>query len=357
MKRIGFLDGLRGVAIIIAILYHAYTRWGAFVPYGNEYAYTFYFGQVGIHLFLLISGFVILMSLENSKDVFSFMYKRWLRLFPAMLVATILIFCTAHFFYERPKGIPALSAIVPGLLFIEPEWLKTVSGIPFNALEGSFWSLFVEVKFYVAFGILYFALGRTKAIAGICVLFFLSLLPLVINYPVLEKLLETLSLRQFAWFAGGAFAYLFFVHKQKRYLLLCFAVCSCELWRTFYADPYVIIASYCAITLFLLPVYFENFRAVLSSKFLLFFGFISYPLYLIHENAMIAMIIKFDRVFGGKIPHVILPLIAISVLSVIAYVIAKYLEPLVKNVLLRTVSLVKSEDSAELSAGQAQGEQ
>lgn len=341
MKRLEFLDGFRGVAIIIAIFYHAFTRWAAIVPYGDSYAGIFNFGQVGIHLFLLISGFVIVMSLETHSGFASFLYKRWLRLFPAMLIATVLIFITAKFFYERPRGIPELNSVVPGLLFIEPSWLKAITGIPFSSLEGSFWSLYVEMKFYIMFGLLFFFLGRTKAMIGLCTLFFISLLPLIIDSPIVNKVLETLSFRHFAWFAGGAFAYLYFTGKEKYHLLFCIAICCCEILRTYWNDVYVIIASFSALLLFLLPIYIERLRSIFSGKFLLFFGFISYPLYLIHENAMISLILKFNKYFGGQVPLFLLPLLAITILSIIAFFIAKYIEPLLKRGLNKFIPIGK----------------
>lgn len=282
------------------------------------------------------------MSLETHSHFPSFLYKRWLRLFPAMLIASILIFITAGFFYERPRGIPQLSSVVPGLLFIEPSWLKAVTGIPFSSLEGSFWSLYVEMKFYMVFGLLFFLLGRTKAMICLCVLFLISLLPLLIDSITLSKVLETLSLRHFAWFAGGAFAYLNFTTKERYYLLLCLVICSCEILRTYWNDHYVMVASFSALLLFLLPIYFQQLRNIISAKLLLFFGFISYPLYLIHENAMISMILKFHKSFDGQIPLFLLPLMAIAILSVMAFIIAKYGEPFLKRGLAKIIPLGRS---------------
>jgi len=47
------------------------------------------FGFFGVQLFFMISGFVILMSLEKTEGFFHFIYKRWIRLFPALLIASL----------------------------------------------------------------------------------------------------------------------------------------------------------------------------------------------------------------------------------------------------------------------------
>lgn len=166
-NRIAFLDGLRGIAILLVVLFHAYSRYPDIVPYKDSYKYfpLFEYGFLGVQLFFLLSGFVILMTLERSKNFFSFMYKRWIRLFPAMLIATILIFSTAFLFYERPGGMPNLYSVLPGLLFIEPSLLdKIVGGGKILPLEGAFWSLYIEMMFYIIFGISYFILGKKKAV-------------------------------------------------------------------------------------------------------------------------------------------------------------------------------------------------
>ena len=60
LKRIDYLDGCRGVAIILVILFHAFGRWPDLVPYGEYYAQLsiVQYGWVGVELFFIISGFI-----------------------------------------------------------------------------------------------------------------------------------------------------------------------------------------------------------------------------------------------------------------------------------------------------------
>lgn len=123
-QRIEYLDGHRGIAILLVVFFHAYVRWAALVPYGNQYReiFLFKFGWLGVQLFFMISGFVILMTLEKSANRKKFLYRRWIRLFPAMLACSVMIFITSDFFSERPDGIPTWESLLPGLTFIEPGW-------------------------------------------------------------------------------------------------------------------------------------------------------------------------------------------------------------------------------------------
>ncbi len=331
MKRIEFLDGLRGVAILLVICFHTYSRYPKIVPYGNEYSdfYIFKYGYLGVQLFFLISGFVILMSLEKSKTFLQFIYKRWLRLFPAMFIATILVYSTSHFLKERPMGIPELKTIIPGLLFFDTSLLKTLLGIKLNPIEGAFWSLFVEFKFYFIFGISYFLLGRIKAIVTIFLLFIVSIVADYFKIRYVFTFSHILSFEYFGWFASGSLAYLYFVNNQLKYILLSIVVSFIEMYK-YFNDTGALLYIVFILTLFIIPICFDKTRNILKNKFLLFFGLISYPLYLIHENALISLICKINQL-SLPIPNILLPIIPIVLLCFISYLIVTYLETFVSE--------------------------
>lgn len=105
--RIESLDGLRGLAILLVLLFHTYSRWSDYIPWASIHKdfYVFKFGFLGVQLFFLISGFVIYMTLERCSSLSDFIFRRWLRLFPAMLIGTMLIYLTSFFLVERPDSI------------------------------------------------------------------------------------------------------------------------------------------------------------------------------------------------------------------------------------------------------------
>ena len=65
-NRIEYLDGMRGGAIILVFLFHAFARWPTIVPYRNVYAdiSCVKYGWLGVELFFMISGFVIFMTVS-----------------------------------------------------------------------------------------------------------------------------------------------------------------------------------------------------------------------------------------------------------------------------------------------------
>jgi peptidoglycan/LPS O-acetylase OafA/YrhL len=330
MKRIEFLDGLRGVAILLVVCFHAFAKWPSIVPYGNSYGDfpIFKYGYLGVQLFFLISGFVILMSLEKNRSFGVFIYKRWLRLFPAMLVASILVYLTAGFFPERPAGIPNVYSVLPGLTFIDPNCIRIITGTKINLLEGAFWSLFVEFKFYIVFGICYFMLKRTNALIALFSMYILSIVGTKLNISFLNTLSEFFSFTFFGWFVTGSLAYLYFISKKNKYLYFSILVGLLNI-VPYRHDPKSLLFSFIILILFFTPIYFEKTRFILQNSVILFWGLISYPLYLIHENAMVSLISKVSKVLN--IPDILLPIVPISILVFISYFIVRIAEPFIRN--------------------------
>jgi peptidoglycan/LPS O-acetylase OafA/YrhL len=337
-SRIAFIDGLRGIAILAVILFHAFTAWHAFVPYGSTYAAfpLFKYGYLGVELFFLISGFVILMTLEKCHTFSEFMWRRWKRLFPAMALCSALIFLTAGLLPERPAGAISARDLIPGLSFIEPSVWTYLLGTKQGVIEGAFWSLYVEFKFYAIFGALFFLAGRTRALAGLAIIFFVS--SALMNLIAKETGLKGLTLLReaalqidgkfFIWFLAGALSYQYYVAPSRRNLAImtpAFIICC------FWQKGNSIYAEIAICALFLSAVAFPRVQATLSTRSLLFLGFISYPLYLIHENAMIALIVKFGTF--AAVPGLLLPVLPVALLVGIAWMAAAFAEPFMRKML------------------------
>lgn len=344
MQRIQYMDGFRGLAILLVILYHAFARGHGGVPYGDMYADIVFFkyGWLGVELFFLLSGFVILMTLEKCSSFFDFMKKRWLRLFPAMLVATILIYATAHIFSERPAGMPRLMDIFPGLFFIEPSWINKFSNLNIGVLEGAFWSLFVEVKFYFVFGGLYFIFNKKWAETGIGICFLISVLGTeLVKYAPSDFAnqfhLNTdyyLSFQYFGWFLLGSISYDLFKKRDTSKLLFAAVLAVFVSWYgAIGRNDLTFLMSFSIVLIFYATIYFEPIQSLFTQKFFVLLGFVSYPLYLIHENMMIAMLKALGKIQTG-IPGILLPVIPVALLVGLAYLISKYIEPFVKKGIL-----------------------
>jgi peptidoglycan/LPS O-acetylase OafA/YrhL len=322
--RLPALDGLRGVAIALVLLYHAYVRWPLVVPYGGRFSSlpVISHGKVGVQLFFLISGFVIFMSLDQSGNFGTFMKRRWLRLWPAMLAASILLFVTAPLF-NRPQGTPVFRDLLPGLTFVEPAWWAYLLGSPQGVLEGAFWTLFVEMKFYVFAGAIYFLAGGRAALGS---LIFVYMVPHALGRvhsisPYLFQAADFLSSWHWGWFAAGAIYY-----KAMTNRILMIPALLLSLFAASRMDHELIPMSLGIAVLFGSTLLSLRLQHLLSSPVLLFMGAISYPLYLVHENIMISLIETIGR-SAPWMPAVLIPLLPISAVIFIGWMIMHYVEP------------------------------
>jgi len=172
---------LRGIAVIAVCFCH----FGKPVAAGNILPGMFQWfsdnGKYGVHIFFVISGFVIPFSLWRAqyslKDYFPFLYKRLLRLHPPYLIAlAITLVISAASYYSRHLINPETPlTILKSLVYAHAPIDNPV-----------FWTLRVEAQYYIFIG-LFFIMVREYKILALCVgipIFVLLGQTQVINYLV-----------------------------------------------------------------------------------------------------------------------------------------------------------------------------
>lgn len=284
-KRIPELDVLRGFAAFGVMLYH-YTTWYDHL-YKHAPGVLVYFpkGKYGVELFFMISGFVILMTLERNKSDTDFLVGRFSRLFPAYWIAVILTFVTV--------SITKLSGLV-----VEPSEalvnLTMLQGF-FNVrhVDNVYWTLELELSFYSMMFILY-KLNLLKKIEKVSMgwLLILILIAFLRHYfwVHLDLRLETLFLLNSAnLFVIGLMFYRIYANGPSviRYAVI---IASLLIYKLQYGGSDV--SSFHSWSEFFMVVAFiVLFEFVLEGKLrfislsvFLFLGSISYSLYLIHQN-------------------------------------------------------------------------
>lgn len=135
-SRLPGLDGLRGVAVLSVALFH-YT---ALYPSGHTGALiaTLPFGFLGVDLFFILSGFVILMTTERSAGLMAFARARTLRLWPVFIACCLF---TGGVIWLADGHGPNLTRLL-GNLTMMPLLFQQ------EPIDGSYWSLGCEVVFY-----------------------------------------------------------------------------------------------------------------------------------------------------------------------------------------------------------------
>ena len=145
------IDLLRFLAAFVVVLFH-YTFRGYAADQLSPVHYPlleniFKYGNLGVELFFIISGYVVLMSAYN-KTVRQFFISRVVRLYPAFWVACTITFGVMYLFGPA-KGTPGWS------IFIDASVKKYMMNMTmlqqfFGAgdLDGVYWTLSYEIIFY-----------------------------------------------------------------------------------------------------------------------------------------------------------------------------------------------------------------
>jgi peptidoglycan/LPS O-acetylase OafA/YrhL len=139
-EKLPALDGLRAISILLVLGAHL-------LPLGpkslqlNETA-----GAMGMSLFFALSGFLIVMTLRRNADAFEFVVRRLARILPLAYLYLLLVSILMHF---DPGWVLATGAFLVNYYF----GYLTID-------NGHFWSLCVEVHFYVAMALIVLAAGK-----------------------------------------------------------------------------------------------------------------------------------------------------------------------------------------------------
>jgi len=340
-NRIEVLDSFRGVAILLVILFHFFSRWTNLYPYENKYNY-FVNGKYGVHFFFMISGFVILFTLERTKSLAQFWFNRFVRLFPGMLFASLLTYLFFNYF-DNDFLFPTshyFNNLLISLTFIQPDVLSSLTRYTINLdyLSASYWSLWVEIQFYVLASFLYFFCKKTFYrnffILSIGLIAFnFSLSYIFVENEFITKLIAMRSifniLVALPFFCLGAVFYVFYVNnlnqKKNSFLdkFLFFFFSFFSLFKSF-PDLKVMLLFIVFITLFLLMIYYPKRISFLNTKVINQIGVSSYFLYLIHENIGVFLIHK-NYINFNFLPF--LPtLIYIAIFIFCSFLFTKYIE-------------------------------
>lgn len=191
---------LRAVAALLVVLFHAdgaYSRAGAKAIIIGE-SYIFGFGAVGVHIFFVISGFIMVVAsrFEPAFDRRDFLRRRVLRIYP-IYWACVGLYVSVHWALSDPYNI-SLRAFVGAIAL----WPGNSS-----AVIGPAWTLSYEIFFYLCFAAV-MGFGLTRGL-WLLVVMFVCLVGAGFlfqpSYPALHVITDSLLLE---FVAGAAIGYL-----------------------------------------------------------------------------------------------------------------------------------------------------
>jgi peptidoglycan/LPS O-acetylase OafA/YrhL len=165
--RLGVLDGMRGIAVLLVLWYHIWEiswlpapfSWLQFVPET---------GFIGVHLFFFLSGFVIAypfvraaMHGQPAPTWTHFYYRRFIKIVPSYLLSIGVAYAIGYVAIET-IGAPGWKELLTHLLFIHTWWPDT-----YGSINGVLWTLAVEVEFYAIFPLVWFCFRRSAPLTAL----------------------------------------------------------------------------------------------------------------------------------------------------------------------------------------------
>lgn len=302
------IDGLRAIAVLSVVFFHAFPEWitGGFI---------------GVDIFFVISGYLISTILfENlDKGRFSFgdfYYRRICRIFPALVIVLFFSYGFGWFYLLSDDFALLGKHIVGGASFLPNFFLWNESGYFDNTADTKsllhLWSLGIEEQFYIVWPVLLW-LGWKRRVSFLTISICIAFISFAINiftvysnpvaafYSPLSRCWELLF--------GAILAYLLLYKKD--FVVGCNK--SSDVISAIGLGFFIVgIALLTKLSLFpgwwaLLPTLGGTLlifagpnawvnKKILSCRVLVWFGLISFPLYLWHWP-----LLSFARIIHGQV--------------------------------------------------------
>lgn len=285
------LDALRGFAAILVALFH-------FGMVKNDPLFNI--GVTGVDLFFMISGFVILLSLQHVNRPLEFVINRVSRLYPtywACVTFTFLLLVCRAIALSDWTAVDIVQYL--GNMTMFQFYLR----IP--DLDGPYWTMIIEMIFYAVMLFL-FRFKLLKFLNQIGVIIMLACVLMNVLYADnvwVIRIMWWMPLLQF-WplFLAGTVFYTIATtktdtHVKEYSILLCCMICQillfqyCGRSRSFIDQPeYIVMVS---IYFMLFTLFVRGKLKFIVSPLTLFLGEISFVFYLIHQTLSLEFIQPF----------------------------------------------------------------
>ncbi|HFZ0930935.1 TPA: acyltransferase family protein [Klebsiella aerogenes] len=289
------VDGLRAIAVMSVLLYHAFPT-------------IFRSGYIGVDIFFVISGFLITTIIR--KEVISgnfsllpFYQKRIRIIYPALIITLIGILFLSWFLLSTDEYVVTLKHVIFSSIFTENFLLWSEDGYFDKASIFKptlhIWSLSIEEQFYIFWPLIITLLVKKKCeVKGILIFILVSFLVNIYdisNHPA-AAYYSPLG-RSWELMVGSLFSVIYTDIKNKNtnfkgnsalavsglvlVILSIFLIPTQKYFPGFSAIPVVLGSA-------LIILYGENtiVSRILSMRKVVYVGLISYPLYLVHWPLM-----------------------------------------------------------------------
>ena len=278
-KRIDELDALRGLAALGIVFCHLFDSYDHYFGHSFDVPGLFRYFALAVHLFFIVSGFVIFMTLNRVKHPMDFVVSRLSRLYPVYWIAIAITFSTVVLFgqptIQNELGVSSKAAIA--------NFSMLQGFVRIAHVDRVYWTLTLELAFY-AWMFMWFVTRQLCRIHWICaawVLFGIGWHLVSPTESFATKALAKFCLVEYCYlFAAGIMFYKVWSGTANRVTYGILALCYGAAWIIAPTIDACVIGVFFGLFFLLM----QGHMRFLSSRPLLFLGAISYSLYLIHQN-------------------------------------------------------------------------
>lgn len=281
-------DFIRGLSILLIIIYHFYhscvvstNKFPLFLEWVINH-YPLEFGKIGVCLFFMLSGAVLILS--KQEKIKEFYKKRFLRIEVPQWIAFILayLFIWVHPLFSAPINLSGTIISFFGLNYFNEPW--QVFGIKSFCVVGEWFSA-VIILLYLIFPFLKYLFYKSRLITTIAILI---LFALNLKYQILSG--------DRGWFSITN-------------ALMCFWLGMLfEEYKNHFSSYYYRLAGIMAIIIYLIKpahiwgypqvscmlfsilLFIALYNVKISNAFTKYFSKYSYEIYLIHHNFYLCFI-------------------------------------------------------------------
>lgn len=328
------IDGLRAIAVISVVAFHAFPAWitGGFI---------------GVDIFFVISGYlistIIYEGLESSGFNFVEFYARRIRrIFPSLLVVLTACFAFGWFVLLADEYEQLGKHIASGASFISNVILWSESSYFDNAADTKpllhLWSLGIEEQFYLIWPLLVWAAWKAH-IKILSITLVVAIFSFILNiYGINSNPVSTFYLPQNRFWellSGSILAWFVFYRKSVinsalikyqnfvsplGFILIFVSLLSITKESSF-PGWLALMPALGAVLIILSGSQSWLNRTVLANPLLVWIGLISFPLYLWHWP-----LLSFARIISSEVPTISVRVFALIVSVILAWLTYKLIE-------------------------------
>jgi len=317
------IDGLRGIAISLVLIFHIWPEY-------------FSFGYVGVDIFFVLSGYLITQIIytkleSNSFSLKEFYRNRIRRIFPSLIIV-LSVALTFGYLFMFPSELEQLGKHMKSSAFFY-ENFRLMGEIGYWDESATlkpllhFWSLAIEEQFYIFWPLVLILLYKIR-INIVYTLFILFIILFLISIITeIDKFYHTFS-RAWELSLGGLIFIISYRYQKlfevfNRYKILIYLGFFISILFSYDNTSFDTFKTFIVVLfsgLLVLSLSHEKSKTIFSNTILVFIGLISFPLYLWHY-----IFISYVHIFGIELNVIVgLSLVFISIL--VSYLTYRYIE-------------------------------